>query len=177
MACADVLRLAGVDISGVSLSSCVRLALNILIETAIKHGRIPKRDGFEYEQLLAPYKRSNIKTKVQVGQVLAKADMLRVGADMPVALSTLPESDELTEEEIQATRERTLRALEADDPKAAARLRRDLRGGEGTSRKRVDPRTLRRDELKFRSEQDPANMTSAEFRELRRLQTELGGSK
>jgi len=160
MACADVLRLAGVDISGVSLSSMVRLALNVLIETAIKDGRVPRRDGFEYEQLLMPYKRSNIKTKVQVGQVLAHADKLRQGADMTMALGTLP-GGELTDE----------------GSKAAAKLRQQLSAereahGAHSAYKR-DPRSLRRDELKFRSEQDPANMSAAEFRELRKLQKEL----
>lgn len=169
MACADVLRVAGVDIQGVSLSSLVRLALNVLVESAIKEKRIPDRTGFEYNELLTPFKRANIRTKVQVGQTIALGELHRAAADLPNALGSLPDG-QLTNDEIATARSRTEAALRADG-KSEREIKSIMGGG-----KRVDPRIFRRNELRAKSEADPANMSTAEFRELRRLDRDLASA-
>lgn len=168
MACVDVLRAAGVDINGVGVSGLVRLALAVLIESAVKAKQIPDREGFEYLELITPFKRANIRTKVQVGHAIRMAELERESIDKPTALGVLP-AGKLTQAEVEASRARTVRALAEDDPQAAASLDRKLR-------RRVDPRILRRDELRFKSEQDPANMSQKEFKELNKLTRELAAA-
>ena len=167
MASVDILKAVGVDIQGVSVSELVRLAFNVLVESAIKNKQIPERDGFEYTELLAPFKRANLRTKVAVGQTIALAELHRAAAGLPPAFGSLPQpTTVLTDGEIEASRARTRAMLKADG-KSDAQISKIL------PHKRVDPRKLRYDELRFRSEQDAANMSQREIKELRKLERDL----
>lgn len=139
--CVDVLAAAGVDVAGMSLSAMVRCALNILIESALAAGTIPRRDGYDYLNVIAPFKRANLRTKVQVGHTISLAENLRQGEDRTIALGTLP------------------------------RPRGSVVNGESALVQREGRNRLkgRIQELQFKAANDPANMSPAEFKELRDL--------
>jgi len=163
MACVDVLEAAGVQVNGLSLSGMVRCALNVLIQSALDAGSIPKRDGFDYNERIAPFKRASLATKVQVGHTLALAEKYRAGDDMSVALGRLPEVLVVTEEE---RRVRAAAAKRGEDPVAALsehRMKRDRVGG-------------RLAELAQKANTDPANMTPSEFKELKQLRAQAARS-
>jgi len=166
MACVDVLEAAGVSVSGMSLSSMVRCALNILVQSAIDAGSIPKRDGFDYNERIAPFKRANLRTKVQIGRTISMAEKYRAGDDATVALGRLPtplEPLEISEGERSA---RLAAAKRGEDPVTAGaqfRMKRDRVGG-------------RMAELAQKANTDPANMTPSEFKELKQLRAQAARS-
>lgn len=177
-ACAAIVRAVAPTVQNLSLAQVVRIGLSTLVESAIKAGAIKEPDPFDYERDTSPYRRGSLARKVVTSQVMLSAQKQRASTDMPIALfGALPtpaKDAPLTQEEITATRERTLALIEQDDPRTAAKLRRELAGAKASAvHKRIDPRKLRYDELKFRSEQDPANVSREEFKEMRRLQREL----
>jgi len=152
MACVDVLEAAGVSVLGMSLSSMVRCALNILVQSALDAGSIPKRDGFDYNERIAPFKRANLRTKVQVGRTISMAEKYRAGDDATVALGRLPTpAAEMSEEERQDHDARVQQLLAGE---RAAKPKR----GQG-----------RLQELAMKATVDPANMSPAEFKELKQL--------
>lgn len=55
MGVADVLHALGVDDQRFSFDQAVRIALSSLLESARAHGAIPRRDGFEYSNLMARF--------------------------------------------------------------------------------------------------------------------------
>jgi len=145
MACVDVLEAAEVSVPNMSLAQVVRVALSILCESARKQGIVPRRDGFDYTSMIAPFRRASLPAKVQVGHDILLAEKLRQGEDKTIALGTLPTGQRLAQGEV---------ASEA--PPERPRLVREKSKG-------------RIQELQLKATNDPANMTPAEFRELREL--------
>ena len=158
MACADVIKASGVQVDNMSLSLMCRVALMILVRSAMEQGQIEKRDGFDYSRIIEPYKRAPAKIRVRVAHTLNLAEMQRAALDMPTQLGVLP------------LKQAPLAVTEEDKARSARTL------GKKNVRARVDPRKLRFDELKFKSEQSPENMEAREFKELRKLGRELGES-
>lgn len=55
MTCVDLVRQAGIYTEGMSLASCIRLALSGLCQGARDAGTAPVRDGFEYMDMIGPF--------------------------------------------------------------------------------------------------------------------------
>ena len=176
MACADVIKASGVQVDNMSLSLMCRVALMILVRSAMEQGQIEKRDGFDYSRIIEPYKRAPAKIRVRVAHTLNLAEMQRAALDMPTQLGVLPLKQAplaVTEEDKARSRTAVEQALQADG-QSDEQIARTL--GKKNVRARVDPRKLRFDELRFKSEQSPENMEAREFKELRKLGRELGES-
>ena len=68
MAVADIVSQVGELKEGMSFSSAVSMALAVMTETLRGSGVIPKRDGFEFSEMLKPFsnKTHNKKKKLQI---------------------------------------------------------------------------------------------------------------
>jgi len=169
MVCVEIAKRVAPAGAALSLAQAIRVGFTELCEAAIKCKAVAEPDPFDYEQSVASYRRASLPRKLQTSQAVMRVQMERVSAGGTAAFGAVtlnPDQGPLTTEDIEASHERTRRAL-TDDGKSPAQIARIV------PRKRVDPRKLRFDELKFRSEQDPANMSAVEFKELRKLQREL----
>lgn len=72
MAVVDVVNAAGVYTKGMSFASMVSLALSSLLQTMRDQDVIPKRDGFEYNELVQPYLGQNGK-KLEITKAMTAA--------------------------------------------------------------------------------------------------------
>ena len=105
MSILDVLGVTNQMIKGASFPALASLALSALLETVRKNGAIPTRDGFEYNDMMAPY----IGTR-RDGVKLAVADTIhRAGSEMRIA--SVPQ--EPTEALADATTEVTPEVMRA----------------------------------------------------------------
>lgn len=121
MSVVDILDVIGQSKENLSFNAAAKIAFATLLESARQAGTIPRRDGFEYGEMLQPFERENLKNRA--------AKLL-----LTKELSKPPRDDEplLT-------------------PGKQARLL----------------------ELRFKHEQDPANMDTGELEELSRLLSEV----
>lgn len=55
MAVADVMRLLELKLEKFTFDQAVRIVLSSLLESARSHNAIPRRDGFEYSQMMAQF--------------------------------------------------------------------------------------------------------------------------
>jgi len=55
MSCIDIVQRSNITLSAASLDTVCRLALSGLLEAARIAGTVPRRDGFEYEQMISKY--------------------------------------------------------------------------------------------------------------------------
>jgi hypothetical protein len=179
MVCVAITKMVAGDIPNLSLAQAIRIAITELCEAAVQAGLVAEPDEFAYLDTTASYRRSPVQHKMQTSRLVMRGQMERVSAGLSAAFSggklrLMPQGDGQgpdghtrppTADELAAHHERLVAQVEASDGRAAAeKLRKSLR---------VDPRRLRYDELKFRSTQDPENMSPAEMKEMRRLQKEL----
>ena len=79
----DVLKAAGISTFGMGLGMVARLALSGLLEAARKNEIIPRRDGFEYDQMISPYLNTSQASKLQVAEIVESAENHRVAFDLP----------------------------------------------------------------------------------------------
>lgn len=121
MTCIDLCTQAGIVVDGMSLAQVVSQALKGACFAAREAGRVPKRDGFEYNEMLAPFRgypankgaRNTLgfQRRMSVGQQFYKDDQQREALDMdPRAASVMtalraPEAA-LSQNEIRLTRRR-----------------------------------------------------------------------
>jgi len=59
MAAVDVVRKLGLVTSGISFAQVVSLALSAALESLRRNGTLPTREGFEFSELLQPFKYDN----------------------------------------------------------------------------------------------------------------------
>ena len=88
MGCIDVVEASNVQVPGMSLALVVRLALSGLLEAARVQGSIPKRDGFEYEEMISRYGGSKA-IKVKISNTMYAQNQQREAADIPPIRSTV----------------------------------------------------------------------------------------
>ena len=177
MACVAITErvLPSAATKNLSLAQCVRIAITELCEAAIKSKAIKEPEEFNYQQSIASYRRAPMARKVTAGQLAMQVSMERASATGIAALGGMsfePQDDGplvITEEDRRRSAEAVKRALAsgAVEESGATVARR-------TTRARIDPRKLRFDELKFKSENNAENMEPREFKEMRRLARELG---
>jgi len=71
MSCVDVCQKVGLVTRGMSFAQLVSLALSSLLETVRKDGAIPTRDGYEYNEMMAPWEGGkNTKVTVQLNRAI-----------------------------------------------------------------------------------------------------------
>lgn len=149
MSAIDVVRKGGMQTEGMSLALVVKLAFSGAMEALREQGVVPRREGWEYGEMIAPFVRNTMARKVAIGQAYAEADMQRASVDMPAvrpnvsAMRPRPSSgaDEAPELNMQSVRK-----------KAQA--------------------YLRHQELAFRLKNEPDNVTAEEHAELQTLEEE-----
>lgn len=81
MACVDIVNKVGANRDGISFAQVVTLALSSAIAAFKENGLVPDRDGFEYSQLMEPFKDQphiDRARKLQLTKVIQ-------GMDKPVA--------------------------------------------------------------------------------------------
>jgi len=84
MGCIDVCKAAGVYVDGMSLSQIAKLALSGLLEAYRNAGVIPKREGYEYNQLVHPITASgNNAKKLQISTIVEAAQVARLSVGAP----------------------------------------------------------------------------------------------
>ncbi len=84
MTCIDLVQKAGIHTQGMSLSQCISLALKGLAQGARNTGMVPKRDGFEYSQMVAPFLSQTTQVRKLHVAKLAEQEMVRREAfDLP----------------------------------------------------------------------------------------------
>lgn len=66
----DVMKAGGIDISKMSYSSIVSLALSAMLQGLRDGGTIPDRDGFEYAEMMEPYLRNGQGGKIKIANQL-----------------------------------------------------------------------------------------------------------
>lgn len=120
MSCLDVAKQVGYLKEGISFAEVVSIALRALLATVRQENIVPTRDGFEYSEMMAPYKDQ-------------------------------PHLD-------RALKVRLTKALKMHDIPAVVE--------EAVEHRRA---RIRFEELAFKSNTDPTNMSEEEVDELRRL--------
>jgi len=178
--CAAIVKAAGVELpGGTSLSGMARAAVNVLINSAIQCKLIPEPSGWEGVSEYMQYKRSYTpaqKGKTAYGFQMDQLRRMQAGMT-PVNFGAALEPLVITDEDRRRNAEAVKRALMSgvvDDEPGATSPRPTTNARNARIRKRIDPRKLRFDELKFKSENNAENMEPREFKEMRRLARELG---
>lgn len=109
MSCIDCVNAVGADMEGMSLSAVVKRGISIALQTLRSSEVIPTRDGFEYEQMIAPYEGLTRVQKIKVGHKLVMEDQQRQAMDIPPpSLHTKvdPRVASITPQEARLTRRR-----------------------------------------------------------------------
>lgn len=104
MTAIDLVQGAGLVVTGMSLAEVVRLAMSGLMQRARETGAAPNRDGFEYMQMLAPFKQGDphVKNDVHhrqralIAQKQARAEQEREAMDMPPLGSIVSKQVQIT---------------------------------------------------------------------------------
>ena len=119
MTCIDLCQQAGIVVDGMSLAQVVSQALKGACFAAREAGKVPKRDGFEYNEMLAPFKgypahkgvrkTLGFQRRMSVGQQFYTDDQRREALDMdPLAASAMTglraPAPAISSEEIRLTR-------------------------------------------------------------------------
>lgn len=167
MVCVAITKMVAPGATNLSLAQAVRVGLTELCEAAIKAKVVPEPDEFNYQATVADFRRGTMSRKVSAARTILEEQMRRVSMGQTAAFGGVSLERPTT--------------IAEDRARSAAAVKRALAESEvvGTitaapTRKRVDPRKLRFDELKFKSEQDPQNMEPREFKEMRQLARALG---
>jgi len=98
MGCIDVCKAAGIYVDGMSLSQIAKLAISGLLEAYRNAGVIPKREGYEYNQLVHPIIASgNNAKKLQISTIVESAQVARLSMGKTAFSGTLtmPDNDTL----------------------------------------------------------------------------------
>lgn len=91
MGCIDVCKAAGVYVEGMSLSQIAKVALSGLLEAYRNAGVIPRRDGYEYTQLVHPITAAgNNARKLQISTIVESAQVSRIGFGKSAVSNNLP---------------------------------------------------------------------------------------
>lgn len=91
MACIDVCKISNVYIQGMSLAQVVRLALSGLLESARAAELIPRRDGFEYNDMVSPLINTGRNgKKLQISETIKLAEVSRTNNDLPSSVVKIP---------------------------------------------------------------------------------------
>lgn len=130
MSVADLVQKLNAYTSGMSFSSAVSIALSSAMESFRVNSILPERSGFDYEQVMAPFK-----IKKRDARKLAIASTIRMTGELYGVRPLIPQTDE-------------------------ARI--------ALERKRV-----RLDELQFKLDNDPRNMSTEESLEYIELAKEF----
>jgi len=106
MSVADIVRKLGFNYTGMSFSQACAIALSSLLETVRENGAIPRRDGFEFAEIMAPF---GLKQRTGRKLDITKTFNLLAGSEgrvpaIPVAVRGFERSPEpeLTPEQRQA---------------------------------------------------------------------------
>lgn len=100
MGCIDLVQRAGVPTAGMSLAMVARLALSACIQAARDTGTIPNRDGFEYNDMIAPFSQASQSKKLQVTSLMRNNEIARMSMDKPATAAhvTISQPRELSQE-------------------------------------------------------------------------------
>lgn len=96
MGCIDILKHANVDTTGMSLAMVTRLVLSAYLEGSRLDGTIPRRDGFEYSQMIAPFVHTSKAKKIQTTNAVLNTEIALIKVDKPAsqfALHVQPSKD------------------------------------------------------------------------------------
>lgn len=85
MSCIDVLNNAKINTTGMSLAMVARLVLSALLEGCRVSGEIPRRDGFEYQEMIQPFVQTSQLKKLQIMSGIRNTEIARVQADLPAS--------------------------------------------------------------------------------------------
>jgi hypothetical protein len=97
MACIDICKKAQVYIVGMSLAQVVRVALSGLLESARSSGVIPRREGFEYAEMVQPILAVGRNgKKLSISSAIEIAEANRAAFDKPTALAKVEHSRHAT---------------------------------------------------------------------------------
>jgi hypothetical protein len=89
MSCIDCVQAAKAEMTGMSISAVIRRGMSIAMGTLRSNKVIPERDGYEYEQMVAPYDCRTGAEKITAGHLMVIADQNAEINDTPVpTLST-----------------------------------------------------------------------------------------
>lgn len=157
MGCIDLVKKADSNMPGMSTAMIVRLALSGLLESARRAGVVPRRDGFEFEQMIAPFDRQGHGRKMNITDVVEQHEAdsrsmdytpvhinkMTHALDTPVMSAKRLRSDGMTEEEFDAMLMKKGRIM------------------------------IRVQELRFKSTADPDNFDQTDSRELTSLESEI----
>ena len=83
LSCIDIAKQIGIYTKGMSFSAVVSLALSSMLEACRQQEIIPTRDGFEYDEMMAPFKEEPIGArakKLEISKTIYDA-----GSDVRVA--------------------------------------------------------------------------------------------
>ena len=145
LGCIDVCETSHVLTPGMSLAMVVRLALSGLLESARAAELIPRREGYEYHQMVAPLLQTGRNgKKLQISETIELAEVSRANNDLPASVVRLP---------------RPVRAANGS--------------GDTARDKFIRRHGARIDELNQKKEIDPDNWSEAEQAELIDLITRL----
>lgn len=91
MACIDIVEKVGVSTTGMSFAMVAKIALTSLIESARQNGLIPKRDGWEYGEMMKRF--GELTSGSRAAKLQMNALVQGMGAEM-VPQAIAPETPE-----------------------------------------------------------------------------------
>lgn len=92
MAAIDIVDKAGMHFPGMSISQCVKIALEGMFQASRNANAIPVRDGFEYEDMISRFTGIRQGRKLEVTRIMEAASVSRAVFDKPHALVQIPTS-------------------------------------------------------------------------------------
>lgn len=145
MGCIDICKVSNVYIPGMSLAQVVRLTLSGLLESARAAEIIPRRDGFEYSEMIEPILATGRNgKKLQISNTIELAEVSRAAIDLPRSVVHVPTRNKIHE-------------IDEDDPA--------IRRKKGKLLTRIM-------EISGRLEVDPDNVSQEEKDEMANMQAE-----
>lgn len=83
MGCIDVLNLSDINKDGMSMAMVCRLVLSSFLQGAREKGMIPKREGYEYTDMVAQFSKASHGKKVALTNNLFAVEAKNQMSDMP----------------------------------------------------------------------------------------------
>lgn len=180
LGCIDVCRKAGYSPApGTSLAQIVKSALVILLGSARAANSIPERSGFEYAQMVEPYKQASHGRKVQMGHILGLAEFGAAAADRTAPhhqSGTIPFATNVEHPNLIDPREQAVRFPRARSSPQVQGFMEEAQKGNAPSANDVKWGKKMRawNELDIRAEHDPGNMLPDDWKRYTELSKELG---
>lgn len=91
MAVVDVMHKLDVPLYGLSFSQAVKIALASSLEAFRQNGTIPRREGFEYSNMMEPFLQDRNKLRAEKLRVATNLSTEREGTHIPPLVPESPE--------------------------------------------------------------------------------------